>query len=256
MAKFEIELDDTRGELLGDPPEAFKAWVEKERTMSYGNGFKNGGSETKTSLAKQFEETLKAERTKWDALAPMERAKFGQMEEETKALNSRFTQAITEHTKTLREREEAHAREITARSEALKVREQNIREIVGGSLEFLAMSFGAREESLPELNVILKNYIGYTDDAKPFVKDADGNPRLVGGKPLELKAFVKEYLDGHPHHRKPSTGVGGGARGGASFHGVVSDPATVTAVQQRIAAGDRSTGAINDLFEASRRKAG
>lgn len=256
MAKFEVEIDDTKGDFVGDPPELIKAWLERNTTQAYGTGYRNGSEKTKTDTAKQFEETLKAELAKKDALAPMERAKFAQMEEETKALNSRFTQAITEHTKTLRDREEAHAREITARSEALKAREQNIKEIVGGSLEFLAMSYGAREESLPELNVILKNYIGYADDMKPFVKDPDGNPRLVSGKPMEIKSFVKEYLDGHPHHRKPSTGVGGAARGGASFQGVVRDAATVAAVQQRIAAGDRSVGSINDLFEASRRKAG
>lgn len=256
MARVEIEIDD-KGEFVGDVPEPLKAILEREATKGYGTGFKNGVSETKTSTAKQFEETLKAELAKKDALAPMERAKYAQLEEETKALNARFTQSITEHTKTLREREEAHSREILARSEAVAARNKRIDALVQDHLEGYAVAYGARDESLPELKVILKNYIGFTDDMEPFVKGDDGQPRLAQGKPIPVKTFVKEYLDSHPHHRKPNPGVGGGARGGASFHGAVRDGATFEAAARRIEAGDRSAGAINELFEATRRnKAG
>jgi hypothetical protein len=255
MARVEIEFDD-QGNVVGEAPAPFLAYVERETTKGYGNGFKNGASETQVKSAKQFEETLKAELAKKDALAPMERAKYAQMEEETKALNARFTQAITDHTKTLRERDEAHSREILARSEAVTARNKRIDALVQDQLEGYAIAFGARDESLPELKVILKNYIGYTDDMDIFVKDADGNARIVSGKAMSPKAFVREYLDNHPHHQKPKGGVGGGARGGASFHRSPIDTVSVDKAAQRIHSGDRSPSAINELFEAGRRKAG
>ncbi len=258
MARVEIEFDD-KGDIVGEAPAPFLAYIERENIKAHGTGYKNGVSETQTKAAKQFEETLKQELAKKDALAPMERAKFAQMEEETKALNARFTQAITDHTKTLREREEAHSREILARSEAVSARNKRIDALVQAQLEGLAIAYGAREESLPELKVILKNYIGYTDDMDPFVRDDNGQPRKTPrGEAVEFKAFVKEYLDSHPHHKKPAQGVGGGARGGASFHGRTTET-NVTADQaiKRIHSGDRSAGAINELFEATRnRKAG
>jgi len=255
MARVEIEFDD-QGNVVGEAPAPFLAYMERENTKVYGTAFKNGVSETQAKASKQFEETLKQELAKKDALAPMERAKFAQMEEETKALNSRFTQAITDHTKTLREREEAHSREILARSEAVTARNKRIDALVQDQLEGYAIAFGARDESLSELPRLLKDYIGYTDSMEQFVKDADGNPRIAGGKSLSPKAFVREYLDNHPHHQKPKGGVGGGARGGASFQRGPLDAPSLENARKRIDSGDRSAGAINELFEAGRRKAG
>jgi hypothetical protein len=254
MPLVEIEFDD-QGEPVGDAPAPAKTWLERETTKAYGNGFRSGSEKTKVETAKQFEETLKAKLAEKDALAPMERAKYAQMEEETKALNARFTQTITDHTKTLREREEAHSREILARSEAVTLRNKRIDALVQDQLEGYAIAFGAREESLPELKVILRNYIGYTEDMDLFVKGDDGNPRIAGGKPMSPKAFVQNYLETHPHHRKPAGGIGGGARGGATFHGYNRETVSMDQARTRINQGDRSAGAINELFEASRKKA-
>jgi hypothetical protein len=253
MAKIELEFDDN-GNVVGEAPAPFLAYLERENTKVYGTAFKNGVSEAQQKAAKQFEETLKQELAKKDALAPMERAKYAQMEEETKALNARFTQAITDHTKTLREREESHSREILSRSEAVKIRNERIDTLMQDQLEGYAIAFGAREESLPELKLILRNYIGFTDDMEPFVKGDEGKPRIVGGKPLTPKAFVKDYLETHAHHRRPTTGVGGGARGGATFRGNTNDTVSLEAARSRIDQGDRSSGAINALFEASRQR--
>jgi hypothetical protein len=253
--RVELEFDDN-GNVVGEAPAPFLAYVERETTKGYGNGFKNGASETQVKAAKQFDETLKQELAKKDALAPMERARFAQMEEETKAINARFTQAITDHTKTLREREEAHSREILSRSEQVKQRNERVELLTHDLLESYAIAFNARDESLTELKVILKNYVGFTDDKEPYVKDEDGNPRIVGGKPVSLKAFVKEYLDTHTYHRKNDKGVGGGARGGASFRGNTHETMSLDAARKRIEEGDRSSGAINALFEAGRRKSG
>jgi hypothetical protein len=255
MPRVEIEFDDT-GNVVGEAPAPFLAYLERENTKVYGTAFKNGVAETQTKTAKQFEETLKAELAKKDALAPMERAKFAQLEEENKILNSRFTESITNHTKTLREQEEAHARKVLQQSEAVSARNKRIDALVASQLEGLAIAYGAREESLPELKVILKNYIGYTDDYEPFIKGEDGNPRMTArGERVEPKAFVKEYLDTHPHHRKPASTGGGNARGGASVQGYNRETVSIDAARNRVNSGDRSPGAINELFEASRKRA-
>lgn len=255
MPRLELEIDE-KGDIQGDLPEPLKAILAKEQTMAYGNGFKNGVSETTEKTKKQFEDTLKAELAKKDALAPLEREKFARIEEENTALNTRLTEAMRESNQTLRGREEAHARELLSRTDALKARDQRIEELVSEHLEGLAMSAGAREESLPELKLILGNYIGYTDERKPFVKGEDGQPRrLANGQPVALKAFVKDYLDTHPHHKAPLKGAGGGARGGATLRGVGDTP-SLDHAKKRIDSGDRSAGAINELFEASRRRAG
>lgn len=253
MPRLELEIDE-KGDIVGEIPPPLKALVEREQTMSYGNGFKNGSSETAEKAKKQFEDTLKLELAKKDALAPMEREKLARYEEENNALNARLTEAMRDKTQTLREREEAHARELLGRSDALKARDQRIATLVGDQLEGLAMSAGAREESLPELKLILSNYVGFTDQMEPFVKGEDGQPRrLANGQAVTLKAFVKDYLETHPHHRKPASGHGGGARGGATFHGYTRDTVSADAAKQRITNGDRSPGAINELFEATRK---
>lgn len=256
MARIELEIDD-RGEVVGELPEPIKAVLTREQTMAYGNGYKNGVSETTEKTKKQFEDTLKAELAKKDALAPLEREKLARMEEENTALNARLTESMRESHQTLRAREEAHARELLARSDALSARNKRIQELVGEHLEGLAISAGARDESLPELKLILGAHLGFTDDMEPFVKGEDGQPRrLANGQPVPLKAFVKDYLDNHGHHRKPLAGRGGGAHGGATFQGYNRDTLSVDAAEKRIHSGDRSAGAVNELFEASRKRAG
>ena len=177
------------------------------------------------------------------------------IEEENKTLKTQLTDIMRESGRTLTKREEAHAEEITKRAEALKRREQKIQTLVNANLRALAAQAGARDESLSELEVILQHRIGYSDDMEPFVKDEAGEPASVHGKPLSMEAFVKQYLDNHPHHRKPVQGRGSDARRGASLatHGS-GDATSVDAVRQRIEAGDRSPSAINDLFLASTRK--
>jgi hypothetical protein len=255
MPRLELEIDE-KGEIVGDVPSPLKAILEREQTMSYGNGFKNGSSETAEKAKRQFEETLKAEIAKKDALAPLEREKFARTEEENAALNARLTEIMRDSNQTLRAREEAHARELLSRSDALTARNTRISALVGEQLEGLAMSSGAREESLPELRVILGNYIGFTDDMEPYIKGEDGKERrLANGQAVTLKAFVKDYLDTHPHHKAPLKGAGGGARGGATFRGAGDTPSADHA-KKRIDSGDRSAGAINELFEATRKRAG
>jgi hypothetical protein len=254
MPRFEIELDD-KGEFVGDIPAPLKAFVDQAEIKAHGNGYRNGASETATKAQKEFEERLARELAKKDALAPLEREKLARYEEENTALNTRLTEAMRESNTMLRSREEAHARELLSRSDAIKARDVRLQALVGDQLESLALAAGARDESLSELKVILGAAVAFDDDMQPYVKGDDGRPRLQSnGQPISLKAFVRDYVETHPHHRRPASGVGGGARGGATFQGYTRDTVGMDAAKKRIESGDRSPTAINELFEASRQR--
>jgi hypothetical protein len=155
----------------------------------------------------------------------------------------------------LKDREDAHARELIDRKEAIDRLNARITGQAKDQIRAEARNAGAREESLSELELLLGNAIGFDSDMNAFVKDADGTPRFVQGRPMTIPEFVKSYVDGHPHHRRAGT-PGGGARGGASttFGGPhrMTDADTARA---RIESGDRSPGAINELFQATRKTA-
>lgn len=250
MPRYEIDIDE-KGELLETPAE-LKALFERAEIAAYGNGVRNGQGKAAEDGKKALDEALKAERAKWDAQMPLEREKWSQSDAENKALKSQLLDLTREQQKTLQQREDTHAAEILKRSEALKLRDGKISALVTANLKALAAQFGAREESLPELEVILGSQIGFDDSMDPYVKGPDGQPRLLQGKQMSVDAFVKDYLDTHAHHRKVDNRRGGGAQGGATYRGYQA-PTSDRAVQ-RIHEGDRSADAINDLFQATRKK--
>lgn len=253
MPKYEVEFDD-KGEFLGDIPAELKAVIERSEIASYGNGVRNGQGKAAEEAKKQLSESIAAERAKWEAQYALEREKWPTIEAESKALKSQLLDITREHQKTLQSREDVHASEILKRSEKLKVHESKIRTLVNQNLKALASQAGARDESLPELEMILGNAVGYDDAMEPFIKGPDGQPRLLHGKPMSLEAFVKDYMDTHPHHRKPDPRRGGGAPGGASFRNLPHATVDEAAATHRIHQGDRSADAINDLFEATRKQ--
>lgn len=251
MATVSFEIDE-KGDLVGDAPSALKAILERESIMSYGNGVKSGQGKAAEEAKKQLEETLRLEKSKWEAQLPLEREKWSSVETENKALKSQLLDHARESQMTLRQREEAHAAELLARADALKVRDAKIRGLVNANVKALAAQAGAREESLSELEVILSASIGYDEQMDPYVKDADGNPKLQAGKRVSIESYVKEYLDTHPHHRKPVNARGGDARGGASLRGTGPVPSVDAA--KAAFAETRSPDAINELFLATRKK--
>lgn len=252
--KMEIEIDEAKSEVVGEIPEALKAVFTRIENTTYGTAFGKGAAkaaeEAKAQIAKEVAEV----KAKLDAEAPVRAAKFQEMEESYKNLQTRLLEAERAHSTTLKDREETHARELLDRSDRLKKLGTRIQDLTKLQLRADAKANGARDESLAELEVILHSSIGYSDDMEPYVKNGDGTPRTVQGKPMSVSAFVKEYLDGHTHHKAPVKGPGGGARGGASFAGGGANVSAETA-RARVEGGDRSTGAINELFEATRRKA-
>jgi hypothetical protein len=254
MARIELEIDDTKGEIIGELPPALKGIFDRVESTAHGQGYGKGAAKAAEEAKAQIASAIAAEKAKMDADAPIKAAKFEQMEGEYKGLQTRLLEQEREHGRTVQSLGENHARELLDRSDRLKKFTGRIQELTRAQLRGEARAAGARDESLDELDLVLHNYIGYSDDMEPFVKNADGSMRTVQGKPMTMTAFVKEYLDGHAHHKRPAAGAGGGARGGASFHGHAGGNITADQAKARIEAGDRSDATINALFEAGRKK--
>lgn len=253
MARIELEIDDSKGEIVGDVPEPLKAIFTRIENTAHGAGYGKGASKAAEEAKAQIAKAVADEKARLEAEAPLRAEKYARMEEEYKGLQTRLLEQERSHSTTLKDREEAHARELLDRADRLKKFGGRIQELTKAQLTGEARAAGARDESLDELQVILHASIGYDDDMQPFVKNGDGSPRTVQGKPMSIGAFVKEYLDGHAHHKRPAGGAGGGARGGASFQGHHST-VSAEAAKARIEGGDRSPGSINELFEATRAK--
>jgi len=250
--KFDVELDD-KGEFIGTLPPELTTVLERLRATAHGEGYGKGAQKTAEEAKKQIEDAIRAEKAKLEALHPVEKAKWDEIDTQNKLLKSQFESTVQESRKQLTAREEAHAIEITKKLDALKTREAKIQALVKGHLRDLAAQAGARDESLTELEVILQHRIHFDDDMEPFVVDEAGQPaKTAAGNPLGLDVFVKQYLDNHPHHRKPVAGRGGDARRGASLSGGATHT-TIEAARARIDQGDRSTAAIDELFKATRK---
>jgi hypothetical protein len=251
--KLEVELDD-KGEFVGTVPTELDAVLQRLKAASHGEGYGKGAQKTAEEAKQQIADAIKAEKVKLEAQLPAERQKWAEIEEHNKLLKTRLDSEASEARKQLMAREEAHALEVTKRVEALNKRSERIKTLVNANLKALAAQNGARDESLSELEVILQHRIGYDDDMEPFVKAEDGTPaKTTAGNPIGIDTFVKQYLENHPHHRKPAPGRGGDARRGASLSGG-SMTTTVDAARARIENGDRSPSAINELFNAGRKQ--
>lgn len=253
MPKFEIEIGDN-GELVGTAPTELDAIFKRIETTAHGAGFTTGTTKATEEAKAQIEAARIAERARIEALAPLQKDQYERESAENKTLKTQLLEVSRSHGDALKSQEERNAQALLERSGRNQKLSERIVALTKDSLKGHAVRFGARDESLAELEVILHSSIGYDDDMTPYVRNGDGSRRTVQGKDLTIDAFVKEYLDTHTHHRKPTTGGGGGARGGASFHGHKGGDISADAAKARYEGGDRSAGAINDLFEATRQK--
>lgn len=254
MPKFEIEINDT-GDLVGDAPAELDTLFKRIETTAHGSGFTKATEKAAAEAKAQIEAAVIAERRRMEQMAPVQAAEYEREKGENKTLKTQLLELSRSHGDTLKSQEERHAAALIERTDALKKRNDRIVALTKKSIIAEAIRHGARDESLSELEVILHSSIGYSDDMEPFVHTGDGRtPKTVQGKPQDLGAFVKEYLDGHSHHKRAPAHQGGGARGGATFgghRGAASADAAKARIQEQ---GDRSSDAINDLFEATRRK--
>lgn len=254
MPKVEVDIDD-KGEFVGQLPTELDAILTKIKSASHGEGFGKGAQKAAEEAKQQIASAIAAEKAKLEAMAPLEREKWQGIDEQNKALKGQLETTLSESRKQMTSTAETHALELTRKAEAVQKRNLKIQALVTANLRSLAASAGARDESLSELEVILQHRIGFDDDMEPFVKGEDGTPaKTTAGNPLPIDAFVKQYLDNHPHHRKPVAGRGGNAPGGSSLrHGGTTT--TLDSAKSRVADGDRSFDAINELFQASRKTA-
>lgn len=256
MPKLEIELDD-KGEFVGTVPTELSSILDKIKSTSHGEGFGKGASKAAEEAKQQIADAIKAEKMKLEAQMPLEKAKWDDIDQTNKLLKTQLETTVAESRKRMTEQAENHATELTTRMEALTKRNEKIKSLVNSNLRALAAQAGARDESLSELEVILQHRIGYDDHMEPFVKGEDGQPaKTTAGNPLAIDVFVKQYLENHPHHRKPVAGRGGDARGGAAArgHGHGAGGGDLATARARVESGDRSIDAINELFSATRGK--
>lgn len=250
MAKIELELDD-KGELIGKPPAELDALFKRTETNSYGTGLKKGREDALTEAQKIAEEKIAAERAKWEKENPVQRAK--ELEEENLKLREAEAILAKRYGDTARQREETHAKEMADRAEAIAKRDARLRESLKSTIRAAAVHAGARDESLSELESLLVTRIQRDADLNEVVIGEDGKPLTSAGKPIAVDTFVKSYIDAHPHHKKPSGRTGGGATGGNTMRGG-SVEVSEAAARERLESGDRSPGAINALFEATRKQ--
>jgi hypothetical protein len=154
-------------------------------------------------------------------LTPAEREELAALRED----KSRLEQSVAEHNKDWQEAlriqaerlEAKRAAELAARDADVKAHKDRIAKYQEqtklGAIRAAAVAAGARDESLPELEVLLGANIQFDAETDaPFVPGADGTKQ-----PIEQ--FVTDYLTKHPHHLGRGKGTPGRAPGGASFAG-------------------------------------
>jgi len=250
MPKIELELDD-KGELVGKAPAELDALFKRTETNSYGTGLKKGREDALTEAQKIAEERIAAERAKWEKDNPVQRVK--ELEEENLKFRESEATLAKRYGDTARQREETHAKEMADRAEAISKRDAKLRDSLKSTIRAAAVQAGARDESLPELESLLVSRIQRDQDLNELVMGDDGKPLTQAGKPIALDSFVKNYIDTHPHHKKPSGRTGGGASGGNTMRGGNTELSEQAAIE-RYQSGDRSADAINAIFNATRKQ--
>jgi len=249
MAKIELELDD-KGEIIGKLPAEVDALFKRTETTGYGTGLKKGREDALTEAEKAAEARIAAEKAKWEKENPVQRVK--ELEEENLKFRESETTLAKRYGDTARQREETHAKEMADRAEALAKRDTQLQKALQSTIRVAALTAGAREETLDVLAEHLAKRITRDADLEPVVVADDGKPMTVQGKPVTVEAFVKSFLDQKPSFKKPVGGKGGGATGGASFHGhdgVPSKEAAIAAIETEGITPDR----ISQLFQATRK---
>jgi hypothetical protein len=254
MARIELDIDD-KGEIVGDVPEALKGIFTRIENTAHTAGFGKGNAKAAEEAKAQIASAVSAAKADMEREAPIRAEKFAAMEGEHKSLQKRLLDQEQEHTRTLSSIGEKHARELLDRADAIKKRNERVEELTLEALKAEARSFGALDNMLDDVATLLRSHVGFDDDMRAYVRNPDGSPKTVQGKPQTLSAFVKEFLDSKPSFRKAPAPAGGSARGGASMHGHQRTTTSVEAASARIDGGDRSLGAIHELILANREKA-
>lgn len=148
------------------------------------------------------------------ALDPVERERLKQLEEE----NQRFLIEQAEKDKRYDEakaliEKNFHDKAKKDEDEKAKYR-RRLQDMLSSEVRSAASKLGARNESLGDIAVILKDRLAMDDDLNPVILDEHG--KAIEG--LTIEQLVAQTLEAKPYFKdaRPS---GGGARGGASLSG-------------------------------------
>jgi small-conductance mechanosensitive channel len=223
----EVQVSESGVLQMGTVPESLRAVIQNEFDRAFSKGRMKAGEEAKTQM--EAEVARVREEAKKSAGDPVlaERAKTLELE------LSQFKEAEATRNKNFEEaqriREERHAKEIEDRENRLKSaqteierRTSRISELVTADIRLAAQKHGAREQSLAELDMLLRGKIALDKDLQAYVKDEkDPEKPAQGtdGKPVTIDGLVQQYLTDHPHHKAAPGGRGGGAAGGSSLAG-------------------------------------
>jgi hypothetical protein len=182
---------------------------------------------------------------------PLEQERYRQMEAENQAFKVADAERQQKYEEALKLRESEYAKERDKLAAEIARRDRRLSAVIASNLRATALEHGARTESAAELSALLAARVVFDADFKEVVLGDDGKP-----SDLTVSDLVKTYIEAHPHHRAVPSATGGGARGGASTAGGTTPSADreLAALGERYAQ-HRDRGLINELFEASRKKA-
>lgn len=249
---LEIEYDEATGK-IGALPEPLQKFVD------------NLINQTGGKLRAKIEADVEAKYAdKLKGVDPAERERLKLLEEENSRFKTSEAERKAEYEKALKIREEAEAKREEERKKAddlrskeLDRRDARLRDMAKNEIKIAAKNLGARTESLDELARLLGADLDLDSDLQPYVKGTDGKPATdEAGKPVTIEGHVKAYLDSHAHHRTPTSGTGGGARGGASLTTstltgkALEAQKKVDEIKERMSTRNPTNKDVSDLFNA------
>jgi hypothetical protein len=229
MPALSIDISED-GKIAGELPEALKTALDAQiqaqlkaakaeiHQTAFNEGFAKGNAKKADELRPLIAD-------------PAEKERLKTLEQENEKLKIAELERQKNYEEANRLREERYQKDLREKDEAITKRQARLRDGAIAKIEAAATKFGARDESLGELSLILGGEIDFDADLAPFVKGRDGQPAVdAKGQPLTIEGRVRQYLDANRHHLKGPGGSGGGAKGGASFDSL-SD--AVSAAQAR-----------------------
>lgn len=251
MAAVTFEVGDD-GKIAGEIPEPVKRVLDaqikaKEKELSdraFNEGFAKGNAR-------------KADELKPFIVDPAERERVKSLEVELEQRRISDLERDKKYEEAARIRDERYQKELKDKDAQIQARHGKLRRGIDAEIRAAALKYGARDESLTELAVLMGGDIDLDDTLEPYVKGKDGQPAVdATGQRVSIEGRVKQYLDSNRHHLRASGGVGGGAPGGASLDNLPDDVRAATIklqdAQKRLAANPRDDQAINDILDATR----
>jgi hypothetical protein len=228
---LEVEVREDGVVEAGSLPEPLRKLFQAEFDRAYGKGSAKAAEEAKKQLESEVAKIR--EEAKKNTGDPVLAEKAKNLEIELSKLREAEAESKKDFAEAQRLRDERHANELKDRDDKVTKSQQEverrtgrIRELVTSEIRIAAQRHGARNESLNELDLLLRQRIGLNDDLQAFVADDKdpGKPALdKDGKPISIDGLVQQYLTDHPHHKAAPGGRGGGAAGGRSLAGDKGD---------------------------------